>query len=88
VCVSQTLRPGTAGATYIRQGGHHVGHWSTFYSVVILHLFNDRLEQRNLLRTYNSDFHQIFRAGRHVGADVRPGFASRSLKGRCHGNQF
>jgi len=29
VGVSQTLRRWTAGATYIRQGGHHVGHWPT-----------------------------------------------------------
>ena len=28
--VSQTLRRWTDGATYIRQGGHHVGHWHTF----------------------------------------------------------
>ena len=28
--VSQTLRRRTEGATYIRQGGHHVGHWPTF----------------------------------------------------------
>jgi len=28
--VSQTLRRSTEGATYIRQGSHHVGHWSTF----------------------------------------------------------
>jgi len=28
--VSQTLRCWTEGATYIRQGGHHVGHWPTF----------------------------------------------------------
>ena len=30
VSVSQTLRRWTEGATYIRQGGHHVGQWSTF----------------------------------------------------------
>ena len=30
VGVSQTLRCLTEGATYIRQGGHHVGHWPTF----------------------------------------------------------
>jgi len=30
VSVSQTLRRGTEGATYIRQCGHHVGHWPTF----------------------------------------------------------
>jgi len=30
VGVSQTLRCWTEGATYIRQGGYHVGHWPTF----------------------------------------------------------
>jgi len=30
VGVSQTVRRWTEGATYIRQGGHHVGHWPTF----------------------------------------------------------
>jgi len=30
VGVSQTLRRSTEGAAYIRQGGHHVGHWPTF----------------------------------------------------------
>jgi len=30
VGVSQTLRRWTEGTTYIRQGGHHVGHWPSF----------------------------------------------------------
>jgi len=30
VGVSQTLRRWAVGATYIRQGGHHVGRWPTF----------------------------------------------------------
>jgi len=30
VGVSQTLQRRTEGATYIRQGGHHVGHLPTF----------------------------------------------------------
>ena len=30
VGVSQTLRHWTEGATYVQQGGHHVGHWPTF----------------------------------------------------------
>jgi len=30
VSVSQTLRCWTEGATYVRQGNHHVGHWPTF----------------------------------------------------------
>ena len=29
VGVSQTLWRRTEGGTYIRQGGHHVGHWPT-----------------------------------------------------------
>jgi len=29
VSVSQTLRHWTEGATYVRQGDHHVGHWPT-----------------------------------------------------------
>jgi len=28
--ISQTLRCRTEGAAYIRQGGHHAGHWPTF----------------------------------------------------------
>jgi len=30
VGINQTLRRWTEGATYIRQGGHHIGHWPTF----------------------------------------------------------
>jgi len=30
VIVSQSLPRGTEGATYIRHGSHHVGHWPTF----------------------------------------------------------
>jgi len=30
VNVSKTLRRWTEGATYVRQGDHHVGHWPTF----------------------------------------------------------
>jgi len=28
--ISETLRRWTEGATYIWQGGHHIGHWPTF----------------------------------------------------------
>jgi len=35
--VSHTLRRWTEGATYIRQGGHHVGHWPTFQFVLSFH---------------------------------------------------
>jgi len=30
VGVSQTLRRWTEGATYVQQGDHRVGHWTTF----------------------------------------------------------
>ena len=35
VGISQTLRRWTEGAIYIRQGGHHVGHWPTFLVIII-----------------------------------------------------
>jgi len=37
VSVSQTLRRWTEGATYVRQGDHHVGHWPTFLVLLLLH---------------------------------------------------
>ena len=41
VGVSQTLRRWTEGATYIRQGDHHVGHWPTFlvYFFILLQVW-------------------------------------------------
>ena len=36
VGVSQTAALWTEGATYIRQGGHHVGHWPTFLVKTLL----------------------------------------------------
>jgi len=35
VGISQTLRRWTEGATYIRQGGHRVGHWPTFLFMIV-----------------------------------------------------
>ena len=35
----QTTKPPNA-ATYIRQGGHHVGHWPTFIVCYVLHLLS------------------------------------------------
>jgi len=40
VGVSHTLRHWTEGATYIRQGGHHVGHWPTFLVVDFFYPFS------------------------------------------------
>ena len=42
VSVRQTLRHWREGATYIRQGGHHVGHRPTFQ----LHLYSTRRQSR------------------------------------------
>jgi len=39
VGVNQTLRRWTEGATYIRQGDHHVRHWHTFLVTDILFFF-------------------------------------------------
>ena len=35
VSVSQTVRRLTEGATYVRQGDHHVGHWPTFLDDIV-----------------------------------------------------
>ena len=43
VVVSQTWRHWTEGATYIRQGDHHVGHWPTFLVV-----FNEQFHTKHL----------------------------------------
>ena len=51
VDVSETLRRWTEGATYVRQGGHDVGHWPTF-----LVCFSFRINCR--LVSYNLDLRQ------------------------------
>ena len=51
VGVSETLRRWIVGATYIRQGGHHVGHWPTFwFSIIRRHLSADCRFSRCLLK--------------------------------------
>jgi len=54
VGVSQTLRRWTEGATYIRQGGHHVGHWPTF-----LVLFSSPNLSRHRLDVYHTSTHGV-----------------------------
>ena len=52
VGVSQTLRRSTEGATYIRHGGHHVGHWPTFLvSNSLLNLRHNAQLTLNALQT-------------------------------------
>jgi len=41
VGVRQTLRRRTEGTTYIRKGGHHVGHWPTFLVLLFLFILGD-----------------------------------------------
>jgi len=53
VGVSQTLRRWTEGVTYIRQGDHHVGHWPTFYLVIIKLCF--KLRSTAIWRIENSE---------------------------------
>jgi len=47
VSVSQTLWRWTEGATYVRQGDHHVGHWPTF----LVFLLFWRTKLANVLET-------------------------------------
>jgi len=52
VGVSQTLRRWTEGATYIRQGGHHIWHWPTFL-VAFHQLAPLCIRRKQLMSTYN-----------------------------------
>jgi len=45
--VRQTLRPWTEGATYVRQGGHHIGHWPTFL-VLFIFISNNSKNFKNI----------------------------------------
>ena len=46
VSISQTLRRWTEGATYVRQGDHHVGHWPTFLVLLYLPVNTGRQRSR------------------------------------------
>ena len=48
VGVSQTLWRWTEGATYIRQGGHHVGHWPTFLVISVFTALAKTLAGKNI----------------------------------------
>jgi len=41
VGVRQIFRRRTEGTTYIRKGGHHVGHWPTFLVLLFLFILGD-----------------------------------------------
>jgi len=61
VGVSQSLRRWTKGATYIRQGGHHVGHWphSSYLCSIIVNTgsgMQDELDGCIVRNAHNSVF--------------------------------
>jgi len=51
VGVSETLRHWTEGATYIRQGGHHVRHWPTFPVVSTLLFIKKQTHYSQIIST-------------------------------------
>jgi len=66
VGVSQILRRWTEGATYIRQGGHHVGHWPTFLVTDLLIWLPARQTSGTALHSLGFVFAI---QGRHIGQD-------------------
>jgi len=58
VSVSQTLWCWTEGATYIRQGGHHVGHWFTFL-VLLSFFFSWSVLSSYWLDVYHTSTHDV-----------------------------
>ena len=59
VGVSQTLRRWTEGATYIRQGGHHIGHWPTFLVTLSIPSITLNSLQENLSVTLMLHIHLV-----------------------------
>jgi len=71
VGVNQTLRRWTEGATYTRQGDHHVGHWPTFLVIIIfvdMMLFREdnRMSLKFLRRAKCCSARQLWKECIHV----------------------
>ena len=60
---SAKLRHWTEGATYNRQGGHHVGHWPTFLVFLVFPV----LGVSQTLRHWTEGATYIWQGGHHVG---------------------
>ena len=54
VGVSQTLRRSTEGATYIRQGGHDVGHWPRHWPTFLVVQYWANLQSVHGFRCYDN----------------------------------
>jgi len=80
VIVSHTLRRWTEDATYVRQGSHHFGYWSTFLVMIIfthdvphLHIFllfplclcHPVNDVVNVTKAWNLLFYKFFRVSDH-----------------------
>ena len=73
VRISQTLWRWTEGATYIRQGDHHIGHWPTFlvFSVsVFIHHHNARVSYCENTKTESVYFDGKFPSIDHAECGV------------------
>jgi len=66
VGVSPILRSCTEGATYIRQGGHHDGHWPTFQLQILL------------LSVFRKIFFEIFQHFAEIGQRCRSTWRHRA----------
>jgi len=58
VGVSQTLQRWIEGTTYIRQGGHHVGHWPTFLVLLSSFFSSPNLSSRRV-DVYHTSTHGV-----------------------------
>jgi len=69
VGVSQTFRRWTEGATYIRQGGHHVGHWPTFLVINVTTVNNSCCPPYSTSLTHSSHFSRTMPGPWHYGKE-------------------
>ena len=84
VGVSQTLRRWIEGVTYIHQGGHPIGHWSTFLVDLVMRSILCLL---CLCRLLDHDWYQLFYCESHFGRmrrviekEMKTQFAQRGQK--------
>ena len=76
--VSQTLLCWTEGATYVRQGDHHVGHWPTF---LVLFEFDEEAQKQLELSslTYGCDFGNFRREIQEIYSNLSGNFLKNFL---------
>jgi len=82
--LSQTLRRWTEGATYIRQGGHHVGHWPTFLVTCVFIGANRWWWWMIMRRCRHSMMPDAWKTFRYASLHIKSPTSTMFAAGRAH----